>query len=70
MIVCNTDILTVANQSGFSRGDLKPTWNDMCFRHVCPCANIDKYVWIRSHSVISSGELLMILGTYYTAAEI
>ena len=70
LIACNTDILTVANQSGLSRDDLKPAWNDMRFRHVCPCRNTDKYVWIRSHSVISLGELLMILGTDYTAAEI
>ena len=70
LMVCNNDINTVANQTNISREDLRPYWVDMRFRHVCPCKNTEEYTWIRSHSVISLGELLMILGTDYTAAEI
>ena len=70
LLVINNDILTVANETDLSRDDLKPSWTDMRFRHVCPCKNTHQYVWIRSHSVISLGEMLMILGTDHTAAEI
>jgi hypothetical protein len=60
LMVCNTDINRVSNDSGIARGDLRPKWNDMRFRHVCPCENTDNYMWIRSHSVISleSSELI------------
>ena len=70
LVVCNTDINTVAKKTNIPHQDLRPHWVDMRFRHVCPCKNTEEYMWIRSHSVISIGELLLILGTDHTAAEI
>ena len=50
---------------------MHPAWDDMRFRHVCPCNNSEQYAWIRSHSVASLGEMLMILGEEeHTSAEI
>ncbi len=49
---------------------LKPAWDQMRFRHVCPCVDTDKYAWVRQGKVVSIGELFMLLGQEYTAAEI
>jgi hypothetical protein len=68
--VMTTDITVIVRASKSKREDLLPAWDHMRFRHVCPCSNSERYAWIRSHSVVSLGEMLMILGEEHTLAEI
>ena len=42
--VCNNHINIVANQTSIARESLKPRWDDMRFRHVCPCKKTEDYV--------------------------
>ncbi len=49
--------------------DLQPDWDRMRFRHVCPCANAEGFIWIRTAVVASLGKLFMILGKEYSAGQ-
>ena len=42
----------------------------MRFRHVCLCRGNDDFAWVRRGTVLSLGELFMLLGREYTAAQI
>ena len=59
-----------AQRHGLSAKAVQPDWDRMRFRHVCPCVDTEEYAWVRHGAVVSVGELFMILGQEYTAAEI
>jgi len=49
---------------------LLPDWSAQRFRIVCPCKNNTRYIWVRTSSVISLGELFLHLSDTFNAASI
>jgi hypothetical protein len=49
---------------------LWPDWSAQRFRIACPCKNNPRYIWVRSCSVISLGELFLRLSDKFDAASI
>ena len=64
------DIRAQCNDSAWEAAQLEPAWEKMRFRHVCPCQDNNDFAWVRFAAVLSIGELFMLLGREYTAAQI
>ena len=64
------DIKAQCNDSAWEEAQLQPAWEKMRFRHVCPCQDNNNFAWVRHGTVLSVGELFMLLGREYTAAQI
>ena len=64
----------IARRDGIGDTDefrgLWPDWSAQRFRIACPCKNNPRYIWVRSCSVISLGELFSRLSDKYDAASI
>ena len=59
-----------ANARTLSVEDLKPDWAQQTWRVVAPCRGTMDFQWVRTGVVASLGQLFLVLGTYFTAAEI
>ena len=53
-----------------SVNDLRADWLRQTFRVLAPCKGTKDFQWVRTGAVISLGQLFLVLGETFTAAEI